>query len=276
MPEIYKNASKDELRQYSLNLSNEISNQKDKKSRYDVLDKVMQNTPAESLKKMMQENGYLSQQLQEMHQVYGGEIGKLMKSTEDSTYRDPSALLKSLNYMGTAGKFMDKSKIEGDVKNMVGRFLEKDDAPLYMYHDLNYANLCEAGFSDDAEKILLKGLQEQRIGFDRVMELKEKGLLSDEQVKNLALKDNDARISKEQNSMQREETRIVNFKKALENAEAAVLKNPDVIITVNDYGLGQGRAGDLIVKYREKIAADIKNSEISVNNARSRIEKLAV
>lgn len=274
MPEIYKSAPEKDLEKYGKILLSEIVNSKNDKDRYDKLDKIIKNTPADVIKKMTEgTNSYLAQQVNEMLGVYGQEIGNLMKKTEDSTYRSPQDLTTALNYMGSAGRFMDKEKITEPVQTMVKRLLDNNVGD---YRGINYANLCEAGFTDEVEKILSKGMKELQVGVPTIMGLKEKGYLNDEQVKKLALEANAFDIEKTKRDILDAQQKLDALNKNLETAETASANNPDNIVTIDAYGLGKGRAGDLIVKYRENMQRDIKYQTERLSSSEIDLKKLEI
>jgi tetratricopeptide (TPR) repeat protein len=227
---------------------------------YTNLDDIMQNTPADVLKKMMETDTVFAQRVGQMQKVYGAEIGKLIQKTQDPRMIYTPDVIQALNYMGSAGKLMNKEAIEKPVQDMVSKLLESN-APSSSFQALNYANLCEAGFTDEAIQLLHKAIEKRSIGGFQIMKLKEAGLLNEEQTKDLALLENTVAISDVQEKLQKTQEELGMMQKALEQAETAVAQNPDNIVTIEAYGLGKGKASDLIIKYRELMQNDIKGKQ---------------
>ncbi len=106
------------------------------------------------------------------------------------------------------------------------------------------------------------------------MSLKEKGYLNEEQTKNLALLQNETNITDTKQKLEATTRELESFEKALEEAEAAVAKNPDNIVTIQSYGLGKGKASELIVKYREYIQRDIDTKKSFIESYKKDLVKL--
>jgi tetratricopeptide (TPR) repeat protein len=156
---------------------------------------------------------------------------------------------------------------------MVSKLLESN-APGSSFQALNYANLCEAGFTDEAIQLLNKAIEKRSIGGFQIMKLKEAGLLNEEQIKDLALLENTVAISDTQEKIQKTQEELGLMQKALEQAETAVAQNPDNIVTIEAYGLGKGKASDLIVKYRELMQNDIKGKQGFVESYQNDLKRL--
>jgi tetratricopeptide (TPR) repeat protein len=240
---------------------------------YTNLDDIMQNTPADVLKKMMETDTVFAQRIGQMQEVYGAEIGKLVQKTQDPRMIYAPDVVQALNYMGSAGKLMDKQAIEKPVQDMVSKLLESN-APGSSFQALNYANLCEAGFTDEAIQLLNKAIEKRSIGGFQIMKLKEAGLLNEEQIKDLALLENTVAISDTKEKIQKTQEELGLMQKALEQAETAVAQNPDNIVTIEAYGLGKGKASDLIVKYRELMQNDIKGKQGFVESYQNDLKRL--
>ncbi len=271
MPKVYESASEKDVSKYTNILIHEIIDQKSERDRHDVADKLIQNIPATTLKKLMDNNGFLAEQLREMGNVYGKEVGELMKSTEGA-YHSPHDAAKALNYIGSAGKLIEKRHIENAANIMIQRVLEHGVS----YGNVNFANLCEAGFTDEVLKILSKGIKDMQVGVPTILGLKEKGYLNDEQVKNLALEANIFDIENMKNKIKARQERLNDLNKALENAERAASKNPDNEVNIEAYGLGKGKAKDLIIKYREYMQRDIKNQTEFLSGEENNLKRLEI
>lgn len=273
MPEIYKQASEEELTSWCLKLNKEEYGKKSQNERYDFMDKVIQNTPKDILNKMVKADGYFGKKVSEMLNVYGGAIGGLMKSTEDINRRDLAGMTKALNYMGSAGRFMDKKATESAVVTMVNRFIDSGNQSRD-YNGVNYANLCEAGFTDEVEKMLSKGIQKRQIGLIQIMELKEKGFLNDEQVKKLALEENNRNIEDANEKIKKNEDQLLQINKELILAGGIATDNPDRIVDLSNYGLGKGKVGELIGAYKEYAQKQIEQQKDYIESERRNLRKL--
>jgi hypothetical protein len=240
---------------------------------YTDLDEVMQNTPADVLKKMIETDKVFAQRVGQMQEVYGAEIGKLIQKTQDPRMIYAPDVVQALNYMGSAGKLMNKEAIEKPVQDMVSKLLESN-APGGSFQTLNYANLCEAGFTDEAIQLLNKAIEKKSIGGFQIMKLKEAGLLNEEQIKDLALLENTVAISDTQEKIKKYGEELDMMQKALEQAESAVAQNPNNIVTIEAYGLGKGKASDLIVKYRELMQGDITRKQGFIESSQNDLKRL--
>jgi hypothetical protein len=98
--------------------------------------------------------------------------------------------------------------------------------------------------------------------------------LNEEQIKDLALLENTVAISDTQEKIQKTQEELGLMQKALEQAETAVAQNPDNIVTIEAYGLGKGKASDLIVKYRELMQNDIKGKQGFVESYQNDLKRL--
>lgn len=276
LPELYKIVPDSESKFYTKTLTSELVNQNEK-DRYDSLDIIMQNTSKPTLEKMMQEDSIFGQLVGQMNNVYGNEIGKLIEKTSNPipAMNSDQDIKNVLNYMASAGRFIEKDSVNEITKEMVQRLISNPNS-YRQFQDINYVNLCEAGFTEEALKIISSGIEKGIINKNVPMKLKNEGYLNDEQLGSLALVENTRDVSREKISKEEAEKEITILKERLDVAEKHTIQNPNAEVYIEEYGIGKGLAKDLINKYRENIERDLNYRLDITKRAESNLKRLEI